>query len=131
MAPDPEPPPSSLVASLRRALRTLLALAFSRVELLAVEWEEERRRLAVTLLLVLAAGSFGLLGLFMVNVTLLVICPIEHRGWLAGGLTLIHLAMTVAILWWIKHRLRSWQPFAGTLGELRKDAAALKENRHE
>jgi len=122
----PEPPPG-LVASLRRVARTFLALVSNRVELLATEWQEERGRLVEALLLVLAAASLGLLTLVLFSVTVLLVCPAQHRLLAAVLLTLGYLLATALVLVVLRHRLKTWQPFAGTVAELRKDAAGLKE----
>lgn len=124
---DAEPnPPIGLVAALRRVARTFFALICNRLELLATEWQEERSRLVEALLLVLALACLGLLTLVMFSVTLLLWCPAGHRLLAAGGLTLGYLAATLFLAWRLRHRLQTWQPFAGTVGELRKDAEALK-----
>jgi uncharacterized membrane protein YqjE len=123
----PEGAPSGLVASLRQLLHSALALAFTRVELLAVEWEEERRRLTSALVLVLMAVTLASMALVMLSLAIVLACPEAQRGWAALGLALLYAAGTLGLLWRLRRWLRAWQPFAGTLGELRKDAVALKD----
>ena len=124
---DPEQgPPAGIVASLRRVARTLAMLVCNRFALLATEWQEERVRLVEALLLVLATATMGLLPLVMLYITLLLVCPAEHRLLAALLLTLAYLVATALVIWRLRQRLTTWQPFAGTVGELRKDAECLK-----
>jgi uncharacterized membrane protein YqjE len=128
MAADPGPP-AGIIASLRRVVRTFTALVCNRFELLATEWQEERLRLVEALVLVLAGAALGLLTVVMASITLLLVCPARHRVLAAVLLSLGYLAATLLVAWRLRHRLRTWRPFEGTLGELRKDAEILRERR--
>jgi uncharacterized membrane protein YqjE len=118
--------PAGIVASLRRVVSTFAALVGNRFELLVTEWQEERGRLAELLLLVLAGAALGLLTLVLFSVTLLLVCPAKFRLLAAVLLTLTYLLATLLVVWRLRWRLKTWQPFAGSLGELRKDAEQFK-----
>ena len=60
---EPESAPPSLLASLRRAGETLVDTLRNRVELFAVEMEEEKHWLIATLLWTAAAILFGMLAI--------------------------------------------------------------------
>jgi uncharacterized membrane protein YqjE len=125
---DPEQaPPAGIIASLRRVARTFAALVCNRFELLATEWQEERARLVEALLLVLAGAALGLLTLLMFSVAVLLVCPPKYRVLVALLLMLGYLLATVIVIWRLRRQLRTWEPFAGTVGELRKDAECLRD----
>ncbi len=124
---DVRPSPSSgLLASLGQLGSRLLGMVETRVKLLALDLEEERRYfMGLVIAILLAAVCLGMaLGLF--TLTVLVLYWDTHRlpvllalatAYSVAGLALV--AMTVS-----KVRAKS-APFATSLAELRKDAQAL------
>jgi len=79
-AGNPAGASGGLKASLQSLAATLLAIAHTRLALLAVELEAEKRRL----LAILAWGALGIL---------------------LGGFGLVFLAAWLTVLWWDTHRL--------------------------
>jgi uncharacterized membrane protein YqjE len=115
-----------VLASLRRLLQTLLALAQNRLELLLVEAQEERLHFFETLLL---AGTVIVLGAITVGTvvfTLVALCLAAGRFDLLVGLILVCLLATVVAFWRLHRRLKTWAPFSATLAELKKDKACLE-----
>ena len=118
-----------MMDSLRRLAASLAGLARTRMELFAVELQEEKLR-ALTLLLWLGLGlALGMAG------GLVVIGALAFRLWqssgyfglagLAGGM----LVLAIAIFLGIRRRLvRGPLPFAGTVAEFKKDAKSLQES---
>ena len=127
MAGSADAPPG-LFASLKRLGRTLLAIAQNRLELLLVEWEEERRRTVQALVLMLAVGALALMTLILGTFTLVVVFW-EQRVTVLIALSAAYLLATAAGCWKLRRMLRDWPAFAATLAELKKDKAWLDETK--
>jgi uncharacterized membrane protein YqjE len=116
-----------LIATAGRIAATLVAMAGTRLELAAVEFQEDARRLlgylAWTMLAVfLAAGAFMLAALFVI----VIFWDTYRLQAVAGMAVLLGLAATV-ILMKVRAGLNAQSPlFAGTLAELRNDIAYLR-----
>jgi uncharacterized membrane protein YqjE len=112
-------------ASLKRTLDALLATAHNRVELFAVEVQEEKCRLMEALLCAVAAAVFGTITLTLV--TLLVVLVFWENGRLIalGGLSVLYLAGTVLAWRALQSHLKARSAFAGTIDELKRDRACL------
>ena len=117
-----EQPQAGVVESLRRLCDSFLAQLQTRVELFAVELQEEKARLVRVV--VIAAGVFFLAALAVVMVTITIV-------WLAGpdartplliGFSVLYVA---AAIWGIfalrKLVLHTPPPFQDTISELKKD----------
>jgi len=126
------PPPdaqASWSASLHRTSDSLLGLAQSRVELFAVELQEEKlRTLGMTLgvALGLALGAAG----FAVGLAALALFLWHTAGYLGLTALAIVLLGAAAIVMWRIHVYiqRSPSPFAETISEFRKDRECLLAN---
>jgi len=114
-------------ASLRRLLKTVLAIAQSRLELLLVEAQEERWRFFDALLLAGVVLILTLMTLMAATVTIVVLCVRADRLDLVVALVLLYLAGTILSFWRLRTRLKNWVPFSATLAELKKDKACLDE----
>jgi len=117
------------VSSLRRTGDSLLGLAQSRIELFAVELQEEKLRalhIIIWLVIALALVVAGLL----VGLGALAICLWNVAGyWGLAGLAAASLAMGAGALWRTHHRICNGPtPFAETIGEFKKDSACLRRN---
>lgn len=116
----------SLIRSISRLAASLAGLARTRIELFAVELQEEKLR-AITLLLWLCLGlTFAIAGM-LVAIGTLALWLWQRAGYfgligLAGG------ALVVAGVIFRRLRLqliRGPLPFAGTVEEFKKDAGSL------
>ena len=107
--------------------RRLLTIGENRLELLAVEVQEERERLLHTFLLALGVAAFGLLAGFTLTAAIAVLlwawCPVAVLLTLTGiyGLTGICLYRRLAGV------MRNWQTLSASLDQLRKDRACLEK----
>lgn len=121
-ASDPKP---GLWASLKRILDTLLATAQNRIELLTVEWQEEKCRVVEALLCAMAVAVFSIMALTLG--TFLLVAFFWENGRLAalGGLSVLYLIGAVLAWRALQSRLKARSAFAGTLDELKKDRACL------
>jgi uncharacterized membrane protein YqjE len=123
----PEDKRPGIFASLQRLLKTVAAIAENRVELLLLEWQEERWRLFEALILAGIVFILALMTLMVATVTVVVICVNNHQLGLVIAMGLVYLAATIACYWHLRNRMKAWAPFAGTLAELKKDKACLDE----
>ncbi len=118
---------SGLFASLGQLGARLLGMAHTRVQLLALELEAERRHFLAMLMLILLAAFC--LGLAVVLLTTLVIVAYwdEHRLLLLAALAAAYgLAGTTAVLVTASKMRNKASPFASSLAELRKDGRQLE-----
>lgn len=112
----------ALFAAAGRVASTLVAMIGTRLELAAVEFQEDARRLlgylAWALLAVfLAAGSIMLVALFVI-----LLFWDSYRLQAVAGMALLLAAGAGAIVMSVRSKLHAQSPlFADTLAELRKD----------
>jgi uncharacterized membrane protein YqjE len=116
-----------IFASLGRLLKTLLAIAQNRLELLLVELREERWRFFDALLMAGIVLIMATMTLMAATITIVVVCVKADRLDLVVALVLLYLAGTIISFWRLRVRLKQWTPFSATLAELKKDKACLDE----
>ncbi len=117
---------SGIWASLKRILDALLATAQNRVELFAVESQEEKCRLVEAMLCAAAVAAFGITTLSLVTFTVVVLFWESGRLPALVGLSVLYFVGT-GIAWRALHsRLKARPPFAGTVDEFKKDRACLR-----
>ena len=108
--------------------RRLLTIGENRLELLAVEVQEERERLLHAILLALGMGACGLLiAIVFTAVIVILFWDVSHFAIL---LTLM--LLYGAGMFWLYRQLtlllRHWKTLPATLDQLRKDRACLDNN---
>ncbi len=121
---------AGLMASLRRLASTLMAMAHTRAELLANEWEEERLRLSQMLLYgVLALFFFGLAILLLTGI-IVVLFWASHPVAAMGALAAVFLIASVVAGSVVRALYRKKPgPFSATLAELATDRDRLAPRR--
>ena len=119
-------PAGNLLASLRRAGGTLLALVETRLELFVVEFEEERARLGGLLLIGALAFLFLALGIALVTLFLIVLFWESHRLEAIGGLAVLSLLAGGLLFRTMRAQARE-KPrlFAASIAELHRDRKEL------
>ena len=121
----------AILAAAGRVAATVVAMVGTRLELAAVEFQEDARRLlgylAWTLLAVfLAAGSIMLAVLFVI-----VLFWDSYRLQAVAGMAVLLAAVAGIIAMSVRARLNAQAPlFADTLAELRKDVDYLRHAAH-
>ena len=123
----PEEKKRGVFASFGRLFKLIAATAANRVELLLVEWHEERLRLVEALLLAGVVLILALMTLLVATMTIVAVCLINHQMGLVVALGLVYLLATIGCYLFLRSRLKSWAPFAATLAELKKDKECLDE----
>jgi uncharacterized membrane protein YqjE len=114
--------------SLKRILDTLLAITQNRVELFAVELQEEKCRLAEAMMCAAAVAGLGLMTLSLVTFTIVVLFWENGRLPALIGLSVLYLAGTVLAWRALQARLRQPTAFTETIAELTKDRACLESD---
>lgn len=112
-------------ASLKRILDTLVATAQNRVELFAVELQEEKCRLVEAILFAAAVAAFGMMTLSLMTFTIVILFWENGRLPALAGLCVLYLIGTALAWRALQSRLKSRSAFADTLGELKKDRSCL------
>jgi uncharacterized membrane protein YqjE len=124
------PKPQGFLASLREVAGSVVALARTRFELLAVELQQEKVRVLDLLLRAAVAAILALLALGTLTAGLIyLLWPLSPLAAFAG-LTLLYGSGAAWLLLGIRRELqRGPKPFAGTLAELEKDRACFRTGR--
>jgi uncharacterized membrane protein YqjE len=119
---DPVGASDGALGSLRRLLDTGLSIGQNRLELLAVEMQEEKLRLVQIFVLVSAVVAFALMSLTMLSLTLVVLFWESSPLAVLGGLSLLYLLATAAAWRVLSKRLGGQSaPFSGNIAEMKKD----------
>lgn len=124
---EPGPPEGhGLFASLRRVLATLIELVHTRLELVGVELQVEVQRAASLLLWAFGALLCAIVAVVLLAVTVMIAFWDTHRLLAAGCVTAFFAIAALGSTLYVRHRVRT-RPhmFAGSLGELKRDAATL------
>ena len=123
---DPSARPSGILASLRRVIEGGLGLVQNRVELIGLELREAHYRLIEAIILAAILFALGLLTIGLVTLLVVVLFWDSARLAAIGGLIGLY-AISGLLVWrHLDRRWKAFQPFAGTLGELKKDRACLR-----
>ena len=111
----------------KRIAQRLLIIGENRLELLAVELQEERERLLRSLLLALSVAAFGMLA----GLTLTAAIVVCLWAWSPTAVLLILTALygtsAIFLCRQLLGGLRDWQTFSASLHQLRKDRACLEK----
>jgi uncharacterized membrane protein YqjE len=119
---EPNPPRFNLFTSLRRLAETIVGAIHNRIEIFAVELQEEKCWLISTLLWSAALVFFGGLAIVFSVGAILYLVPYGARGWALGGFALLFILIAVNAGVGLRRSLRDKPPpLAHTLDELKKD----------
>ena|ERR1700733_10118263 len=116
-----------LAATSKHFVRRLVTIGENRLELLAVEVQEERERHLHAFLLALGVAAFGLLtGLTLTTVIVVLLWTWSPVAILLI-LTALYAAAGICLYRQFIGLLRNWQTLSATLDQLRKDRACLEK----
>jgi uncharacterized membrane protein YqjE len=113
-------------ASMQRIGDTLLATAQSRVELFAVELQEEKVRLVEAILCAAAVAACGVMTLSILTFTVVVLFWDNGRLTVLITLGFLYLLGTLLAIRALKLRLKARPAFADSLDQIKKDRACLR-----
>ena len=127
---EPEQDSPGIMGSVRRLGNSLIGLLHARAELFAVELQEEKIRATRLIVWVAVAAALGAAGILVAIAALAVWLWTWAGYWGLGGLAVLALGLAAVILWRIHRQiLYGPAPFAATVAEFKKDAAALGEQK--
>ncbi|ARU31312.1 hypothetical protein CAP31_06205 [Sulfuriferula sp. AH1] len=117
---------TGLLDSLRMLARSLIAILHTRMELLAIDLEEERERLSTLIALLLMALFFIGLGIVLSTLLIIVMFWDTHRLQVLAGLTGLFLVGGMVAIWTALQKIRTLpRIFAATLAVLYRDSTRL------
>lgn len=119
-------PAGGLLGSIKKLVTTLVAVAQTRLELLANEIRAEGLRLAQLLLLGAAAIFFLAMGILLLTLLVIVLFWDSNRLLAIGGCALLYLAVGIALAAAARTRAAAHtRLFEASLSELKKDRDRL------
>ena len=121
--------PGGILGSLRRLLETSLAIVHTRLELVAVEFQEEKSRLAAIFIWAAILVFFGIMSVVALMVMTIFLFW-ENRLAVAIGFSVFFVAGATAAYFALRTKLKKPPiPFAETIDQLRKDRQWLAGNK--
>lgn len=121
------PASSGLLASIRGLADSLLNSARERIELVALELQEEKLRFLQTMIWIAASVFSAMLAITFASITIVYLFWDSARLAVLGGFTIFY-----GVAFWIVLRkcrqclTRQPRPFEATLGELQNDRACIQ-----
>jgi uncharacterized membrane protein YqjE len=113
---------SGIFASLRRLADTALSTVQNRVELFALELQEEKSWLISTLLWAAAMIFFCGLAIILVVGTVVYLAPESWRPWILLGVAAVFVWLAINSIVGFRRSLRDKRPpLSDSIGELKKD----------
>lgn len=116
-----------LGGSTGRISRSLMALGENRLELLILEFEEERNHFVRSLFLSLGIFAFGLLGMCALTAAVVIGFWPRHPGLVLGVFSGLYGLLAIAIGLILRRMTRRAEPFSATLDQLRKDRHSVEK----
>jgi uncharacterized membrane protein YqjE len=110
--------------------RAALKGVHNRVELLAVEWQEERLRFADLMILAIGLVLLTTVGTLLATATIIFLFPENARIYVTGALAVVYLIGAVAVWLALRAALRR-QPFAESIEQVKKDRVWLESLKSE
>jgi uncharacterized membrane protein YqjE len=114
-----------LVADVRGVASGAVRIVRTRLELLAIEFQEEKARIVRQVLVASATLFFAFFGMLLALLWLVLALPEDYRHRVLGLLGLAFLAGAGGCAWWLTRNNGS-TPFASTIKTLVRDETALK-----
>jgi len=108
-----------------RLARTGVGAIQTRIELFAVEWQEERARLMGTVFWAATFILLGVLAVLLFTATIIFLFPQDARVYVAAGFAVLYLLGAIGA-WVGLRRILDHQPFAESIDQAKKDRAWLE-----
>lgn len=111
----------------KRLADAVLSTVRNRVELFALEFQEERLWLFSTFIWIAVSLFFGFASLIIIALTAAEFASDELRPFVLLGFAVLYVAVTLIALLTLRKKMKEKRPpFAGTLSELNKDISCLR-----
>ncbi len=123
--PDTDQHSVGFIGAAGRLFRTGLGAVQNRVELFALEWEEERTRLMETMVWVAALVLLGVLAVLLSTATIIFLFPPELRLYVTAGFAVLYVIGAIAAALGLRHVVRR-ESFPESLGQMKKDREWLE-----
>jgi uncharacterized membrane protein YqjE len=117
-----------LATLLAGAGRVALGGIHTRVELLAVEWQEERLRLGELVLCAMALLLLGIMGALLLTATIIFLFPESGRIYVTAAFAVLYLLGAMIAGFALKTRLKR-EPFSESIDQVKKDRLWLESLR--
>ncbi|HLH53597.1 MAG TPA: phage holin family protein [Verrucomicrobiae bacterium] len=118
----------SLSTLIGRVGRVALKGVQNRVELLAVELQEERLRLAELLMKAIGLVLLTIMGVLLLTATIIFLFPADLRIYVTGILALLYLFAAAGVWAGLKNGLKR-EPFSETIEQVKKDRLWLESQK--
>ena len=115
-----------LLGSVRSLLDNVLGSVHDRIELVAVELQEEKQRLIQLFIWISVAIFTGMMTLAFASITLVFLFWDSARIAALSGITVLYAAAAITAVVTLRKQIsRQSKPFSATLQELRNDRACI------
>jgi len=121
---DANQQPPGFITLVNRLLRTGVGAVQNRIELFAVEWQQERARLADLMLVVAAMVFLGMLAALLFTITIVLLFPPGLRIYATAGFAVLYSIAALIAFFSLRTQLRR-EPFADTIDQAKKDRVLL------
>jgi uncharacterized membrane protein YqjE len=126
---DPSAPPAGVITAARELLDGVLGSVHDRLELLAIEVQEEKFRLIQSFLWLGAAFFVGMLALLFLSLTIVYCCQGPARLVALVALTAAYLLAAAGLIVGARrHFAREPRAFDATLEEISRDRECIRPN---
>lgn len=126
--PVEQRPPGGISGALSQFAASIVALFQTRLELVTVEFEEERERAKDMLVLTVIATVFFSFALIVLSVLIVFLFWETHPVMALVGVMLVYVVIGASAVVVLQRR-RLTRPFAATLAELERDVQSLRGKR--
>jgi uncharacterized membrane protein YqjE len=116
-----------LATNSKHFVRRLATIGENRLELLAVEMQEERERLRHVILLAFGIATFGLLASLTLTAAIVVLLWAWSPVAVLLILTALYAVSGLGLYWQLTGILRDWHTLSASLDQLRKDRECLEK----
>lgn len=124
MEEDNKQPPG-IATLVGKLMRTAVGAFQNRFELLTLEWQEERARLAELLLWLVGVLFLGMMAALLLTATIIFLFPEEQRVYVAAGFTVLYAAGAVGAWFGVRSLLKR-EPFSESVEQTKRDRTWLK-----
>lgn len=117
--------PPGIATLVGKLVRTAVGAFQNRFELLTLEWQEERARLAELLLWLVGVLFLGMMSALLLTATIIFLFPEEQRVYVAAGFTVLYAAGAVGAWFGVRSLLKR-EPFSESVEQTKRDRTWLK-----